>query len=60
MGLEGLERAESFRSVSSGISDGAADRASEMIDLEDHWFAQARKVYENTVNAPEGKRLKSE
>ena len=60
--LEGLERAESFRSISasSGISDGAADRASGLIDLENHWFATAKAVFENTMNEPEGKRPKVE
>ena len=60
--LEGLERAESFRSdsMSSDISDGAADRAKGMIDPNVQFYAVAKAVYENTMNAPGGKRLKSE
>ena len=60
--LEGLERAESFRSesMSSDISDGAADRAKGVIDLDDHFFAVAKEVYENMKNAPDGKRPKFE
>ena len=60
--LEGLERAESFRSesMSSDISDGAADRAKGMIDPDDQFYARAKAVFENTMNAPGGKRLKFE
>ena len=60
--LEGLERAESFRSdsMSSDISDGAADRAKGMIDPDDQFYAGAKAAYENTMNAPGGKCLKSE
>ena len=60
--LECLERAKSFRSesMSSDISDGAADRAKGMIDPDDQFYARAKAVFENTMNAPGGKRLKFE
>ena len=39
---------------------GAADRAKGMIDPDDQFYARAKAVCENTMNAPGGKRLKSE
>ena len=39
---------------------GAADRAKGMIDPNDQFYARAKAVCENTMNAPGGKRLKSE
>lgn len=39
---------------------GAADRAKGMIDPDDQFYARAKAVCENTMNAPGGKRLKYE
>ena len=39
---------------------GAADRAKGMIDPDDQFYARAKAVCENTMNAPGGKRLKFE